>query len=184
MKLLIRTVVILLMASACGAGWAEAQVRDDAAGAPQVATQRCGTVAFSRCTPVGENKLAEIRGGYDVGGGLQVSFGITRATYVNGELVAQSQLSVRDLTARSAGPAATSATWSTTGPQAIQLGAGNSVRMDQLPLGAVVIQNSLNNQNIRNLTVIDASTNSLQLLRGINSLGALRDVLSLPSTAR
>lgn len=171
MKHLLPTGMLFLATCACTPCWADPPHRED-------------TTPFSRCTPVGEQVLAEVRGGYDLGGGLQVSFGITRATYVNGELMAQSQLSVRDLSGKAPDPAAPAATWSPTAQQAIQLGAGNSVRMDLLPPGALVIQNSLNNQNIRNLTVIDATTNSLQLLRGINALSSLRDVLTLPAAAR
>jgi hypothetical protein len=42
---------------------------------------------------------------------------------------------------------------------------------------ATVVQNSLNNQDIRTLTQINAGVNSLGILHAINTQGALRDAL-------
>ena len=46
-------------------------------------------------------------------------------------------------------------------------------------LGAgLVIQNTLNNQQIQVQTLIHASTNGLGMLRNINTLGTLRDAVT------
>lgn len=46
--------------------------------------------------PVSEDKLDEMRGGFDAGG-LQVSFGIERAVYVNGALVVATSINIPDI---------------------------------------------------------------------------------------
>lgn len=47
--------------------------------------------------PVSTERLAEVRGGFDLGNGLQVSFGIQRAVYVDGNLVTYINVSIPDI---------------------------------------------------------------------------------------
>ena len=106
-------------------------------------------------------QLDAIRGGVDMGGGLLGSFGISRATYINGQLVAHSEVTIPDIA-------------HVTVPQATQLaavlqtvvvrnGPGNFVDPASFAgsSAATVIQNTLNDQNIQNLTTIRASVNTL-----------------------
>ncbi len=53
--------------------------------------------AMAGWKPVGESRLEASRGGFDVGSGLQVSFGIERAVYVNGSLVVATSISIPDV---------------------------------------------------------------------------------------
>lgn len=52
----------------------------------------------------------------------------------------------------------------------IQSGTGNTLQSGSIPASAVgtVIQNSLNNQKIQNITVISATVNSMEILKGLN----------------
>ena len=43
--------------------------------------------------------------------------------------------------------------------------------------GGLVVQNTLDNQNIRTLTHVEVATDALGVLQGINSYGALTDAL-------
>ncbi len=47
--------------------------------------------------PVAQERLDELRGGFDVGAGLQVSFGIERAVFINGALVVSTSLNIPDV---------------------------------------------------------------------------------------
>ncbi|RUL69531.1 hypothetical protein [Dyella choica] len=47
--------------------------------------------------PVSTQQLAAVRGGFDIGEGLEVSFGIQRAVYVDGNLVTYINVSVPDI---------------------------------------------------------------------------------------
>ena len=65
------------------------------------------------------------------------------------------------------------------GMNLVQNGPGNSVQGGVSGLGAgLVIQNTLNNQQIQVQTLIHASTNGLGMLRNINTLGTLRDAVT------
>lgn len=47
--------------------------------------------------PVAQERLDDLRGGFDVGAGLQVSFGIERAVIINGALVVATSLTIPDV---------------------------------------------------------------------------------------
>ena len=48
-------------------------------------------------TAMSDNKLDRMRGGFSLPNGLQISFGIERAVYVNGNLVSTTSLNIVDL---------------------------------------------------------------------------------------
>ena len=62
----------------------------------------------------------------------------------------------------------------------IQSGTGNTVAPGTFSSGAIgtVIQNTLDGQKIQNVTVINASTNSLGLLKGMNMESSMRGAIS------
>ena len=90
-------------------GFAAASLSPDAAGAaaratPAVTLATAGTspTHAARSTmaswkPVAQERLDDLRGGFDVGAGLQVSFGIERAVYINGALVVATSLTIPDV---------------------------------------------------------------------------------------
>lgn len=120
-----------------------------------------------------EKSLDRVRGGF-VADGLNISFGIERAVYVNGALVTTTSLNVSDLGRITAGRATTS--FDTASLGLIQSGPGNSFApgaMSSASIGTVV-QNTLDGQKIQNLTVINATVNSLGFLKGLNLQSSLR----------
>ena len=132
-----------------------------------------GAFDLSGSVVASDQELSLLRGGFVTDDGLLVSFGIERATYVNGVLDTASNFSV----SRIAG---------VSGLQQSALSAGNAVKIIQigpagsnvfapgtaaaniLPGGFTVIQNSLNNQLVNNITTINASVTNLNLFRNMN----------------
>ncbi len=118
---------------------------------------------------VSEHRLEAVRGGFDFGHGLLASFGIERAVYINGHLAASSSAQVPDVGRMTPDQAAALA--ATTGTvEVIRNGAGNSVDASAFNqvTAATVIQNSLDNQDIRSLTTIHAAVNSQVAFRSLN----------------
>ena len=133
---------------------------------------------------VSDRTLDRLRGGFDVGGGLLVSFGITRAVYVNGDLVTQTSLNfgrVADLTPVQA----TQLAQQMAALNLVQVGPGNSVAPDVLANGTgTIIQNTLSNQHIVNQTVIDARSNAMGMIKNLNIQDTLSDALNRSATGR
>jgi len=120
-------------------------------------------------------QLDDLRGGFTTNEGLKVSFGIERATYINGNLVTTTSFNVADPSRpATAQPAAGGGERNTL--SLVQNGPGNSFQAGPLDGASVgtVIQNTLNDQKIQNVTVINATVNSLQLLRNLNLQSSLR----------
>lgn len=132
-------------------------------------------------TPVPDSALEDVRGGFDLGGGMVVSLGVERLVSINGSTVASSQFNIADLSRITASEAqlAREAV-----PQfaVVQNGAGNSAL---LPAGgaspamsALLIQNTINDQLIRSQTTINASVSSQALLTAMNFEGSMRAALA------
>ena len=132
---------------------------------------------------VSEDRLDSLRGGFDVGG-LLVSFGITRAVYLNGALITETTLNLGQLGALSPAQAAQLSA-QVAGVSLVKIGPGNTAALDGGAVAAgvagampgVVVQNTLNNQNINVQTMINATSNSLGILRGMNAARTLGDAL-------
>ncbi|MES3022091.1 MAG: hypothetical protein V4857_10970 [Pseudomonadota bacterium] len=123
--------------------------------------------------------LAQTRGGFTTGTGLQLSLGIERTVSVNGELVAHSNFAIAGVDAPGAGQLAqTRAALSSV--KLVQNGTGNiyQAALSAQTLGGIVIQNSLSDQQISSTTVINASANSASLLTALNFNGSLADALA------
>lgn len=129
-------------------------------------------------TAVNDDRLEETRGGFDAGSGLTVSFGIIRTVNINGDLVNRTSFELPDVTRITADQARlVSSAMADAG--IIQNGSGNTIDPNvaaHLDTGTI-IQNSLSNQNIQTLTVINAGVNSLSILKSINIQSALKDAL-------
>ena len=131
---------------------------------------------------VDEHALDEMRGGFEMPGGLKLSFGLERLVYINGELANATRLTVADLgklTGGSIDAAALPALGSTLA--VIQNGPNNTLVGNALSTSALatVIQNSLDNQQIRTVTTIDVTVNSMELLRAQRLGESMRDVVRL-----
>lgn len=118
-------------------------------------------------------ELERMRGGFLLPSGLLLSFGIERAVYVNGELIATTSINVPDIARMTTDQAQALAGLQDT--MLVQIGEGNTY----VPNGAggVVIQNTLNDQDIRALTTLNISTSTLGLFQDLNANAALQDAL-------
>lgn len=127
---------------------------------------------------VSDQHLEKMRGGYDIGNGLTVSFGIIRTVMINGDLVSKTSFNLPDVTKITSEQAAiASAALAKNG--IVQNGPGNYVDpvvQSQLATGTL-IQNSFSDQKIQTLTIINAGVNSLNLFKAINTQTLLKDAL-------
>lgn len=126
-----------------------------------------------------DHTLDQLRGGFDVGAGLVVSFGISRALFINGQLVTSTSFQVGDITKLTQAQAEALSQQLASQAQVVQNGPGNSVDAGAavVPL-AMYIQNTLNNQTIRNQTVIQATTSGLGLVKSMNLQATLNDSIN------
>jgi hypothetical protein len=130
-----------------------------------------GTIAAS------DQDLSAIRGGFVTNEGLLVSFGIERAIYVNGILDAASNFTIN----RTDGSG--SSNLQQTDPalsgintvKVVQIGPDGSnvfspdkIVGNVLPNGFTVIQNTLNNQFVKNTTTFNVSVTNSNLFRDMN----------------
>ena len=118
-----------------------------------------------------DQTLDKLRGGFDLGTGLMVSFGISRAVYVNGQLITSTTFRVGDLTSLTPQQAIVLSQQISTQTQAqvVKNGPGNTMELSiaSAPL-STFIQNTLNNQSIRNQTIIDMTSNGMGIAKGLN----------------
>ena len=123
-------------------------------------------------------RLDAVRGGFDTGSGLLVSFGIDRAVYVNGNLVTSTSLYIPNIGQMSAEQASALAAATST-LSVVQNGPGNTfdpAALAQTTAGTV-IQNSLNNQNIQTLTTLNTTVNTLNMFKSLNLQSTLQTAL-------
>jgi hypothetical protein len=156
---------------------------EDARGANEPAIQRSS--AIQRTQALGRQLVAldtesldQIRGGFEMeGSGLKFSIGIERAVYINGDLVATNVLNLKGLQSTTGGASVASALPAVaSGALVVQNGAtGNYVaaQVSQNP-AATVVQNSLNNQTIQAVTTVNASVNSMQVVRAMSIQNAIQ----------
>lgn len=128
--------------------------------------------------PLATTRLARMRGGFDLPSGLNLSFGIERVVYVNGALVATTSLNIPDIARMTTDQAETLATIGQ--PMVVQVGAGNTfdpASMINAGAAGLVIQNTLDGQDIRALTTINVSVDTLGMFQDLNSQAALQNAL-------
>ena len=135
---------------------------------------RCGA-----CVAVADATLDQVRGGYSDAQGLRATFGIERATYINGNLVASGSVNIQDLRNITTAQAETLRSV-LSGFNLVQNGPGNVAPAAGTVTAGTLIQNTLSDQTIVNRTVLSATTNSLQFLRAANAQTTLRDALTVP----
>ncbi|CAJ0814789.1 MULTISPECIES: hypothetical protein [Ralstonia] len=130
---------------------------------------------------VSEDQLDDMRGGFDIPStNLQISFGIDRAVYINGDLVASMTVNIPDVTRMTAAQAQQLANVVNT-VNVVQNGPNNVAPPDiaaGAAAAATVIQNSLNNQTLQAITTINAAVNSLPQFRQLSLGNALQSALA------
>lgn len=125
-----------------------------------------------------DNQLGVVRGGFDAGSGLVVSFGIERAVYVDGDLVTSTRLDIPDIGQTSVEQAAALAAAAST-VSIVRNGPGNTLDPAALAqsTAGTVVQNSLNDQHIQTLTTLNTTVNSLALFKALNLQDTLQTAL-------
>jgi hypothetical protein len=164
--MMLRTAVVILLAGIAPVCAGEASAFEDpaaAAEAPALEHRHLPasvSLAFADRPSVAPEVLASMRGGFtgSVGGELlEMSFGIERVVSVNGDIVGTTRFRLPSLRLDSVQSASL-----------LQSGSGNHVATDiarNIPLQ--VIQNTLDNQVLRQVTTIDASVRNLELFRAV-----------------
>ncbi|MGU7785186.1 hypothetical protein [Burkholderia sp. PU8-34] len=162
-----------IAAIACGgmASMGAAAMQDGSTAATvESVVQTSGAVALT------DARLDAMRGGFDLPGGLQVSFGVSRVAFVNGNLVATTNINIPDISQITAQQAQALAAANV--GALIQVGPGNAAQPGALPaLTGAVIQNTLDNQRIQALTTINTSVNTLSTFKNLNIMSTLNNAL-------
>jgi hypothetical protein len=163
------------MARATHTTWAVNTMR--AAIAALLCTAACAHAGTFEWVTTPDAKLATMRGGFAAAPGLLVSFGIVRSVEVDGQLVARTALQVPDLSSLTA-LQAQQLSQQVAQLGIVQAGRGNAASLPAdngaLPL---VIQNTMNDRQIRSLTEINAASNGMGLLKELNLSRTLADAL-------
>ncbi|MBE3024917.1 hypothetical protein [Janthinobacterium sp. GW458P] len=144
-----------------------------------VAAQNVGAApAAAGWTAVSEETLEQARGGFDVPGGLSLSFGIERLVSINGSVVSSVAFTIADVAHLSVEEASLART-AIASMNVVQNGVGNVFSPSPMAqtMAATVIQNSLNDQVLRTQTIVNGSVNSLQLLKLANFQDTLQNAL-------
>jgi hypothetical protein len=147
----------------------------------------CGTAAHAGTSvpdptdgwaAVDDQQLEQARGGFDIGNGLLVSLGVERLVSINGTVVSNTRFSIPDMTQLSAAEARMAS--DALAAVVVQIGGGNALApsVATQSLGAVLIQNSVNDQAIRSQTTINTTVSNLALLKAVNFETSLRDALN------
>ena len=124
--------------------------------------------------PVDPARLAQMRGGFQMPSGMMLSFGIERVVFLNGELTARIAVQIPDVARITPEQAQALADFNR--GMVVQIGEGNRFDPAQVA-GGLVIQNTLDDQDIRTLTRIEVGVVTLGAYQNLNSHGALTDAL-------
>nr|WP_298151098.1 hypothetical protein [uncultured Pseudoxanthomonas sp.] len=124
--------------------------------------------------PVDPARLAQMRGGFQMPSGMMLSFGIERVVFLNGELTARIAVQIPDVARITPEQAQALADFNR--GMVVQIGEGNRFDPAQVA-GGLVIQNTLDDQDIRTLTRIEVGTDTLGAYQNLNANGALTDAL-------
>jgi hypothetical protein len=127
---------------------------------------------------VADDVLGDMRGGLDVGEDMQIAFGLTRSGSVNGVEQFSSTFRIDDLATLASGAGLNPAQLAL-----LQQGVGNVLDPGALVSltgnFGTVIQNTLDNQSIATMTVIDVSLQNVSgILSGISASDAIGQSLS------
>ncbi|WP_299342554.1 hypothetical protein [uncultured Pseudoxanthomonas sp.] len=124
--------------------------------------------------PVDPGRLDRMRGGFQMPSGMMLSFGIERVVYLNGELTARIAVHVPDVARLTPEQAQALADFNR--GLVVQVGDGN--RFDPVgAAGGLVIQNTLDDQDIRTITRIDVGVDTLGAYQNLNAGDALNEAL-------
>ncbi len=123
--------------------------------------------------------LERLRGGFTSASGLQVSLGIERVVAINGQVQSRTSFHLADI-GRLDPAQATLTRAALSDVKLIQNGHANMAlaAFADATLGGTIVQNSLSDQHIESRTLINASVNSMGLLKAINFNGNVSDAIA------
>lgn len=133
---------------------------------------------FDPANAVDSATLDEARGGFITADGLVVTLGLERLVSINGNVVERTQMQLGDIGKLASGQGSISS--EALGQlRLIQNGDVHAVTPASANLlGGTLIQNTLNDQLIRNQTSINATVNTAGMLRALNFGTSLNNALS------
>ena len=125
--------------------------------------------------PVDPARLAQMRGGFQMPSGMMLSFGIERVVCLNGELTARIAVQIPDVARITPEQAQALADFNR--GMVVQIGEGNRFDPAQVA-GGLVIQNTLDDQDIRTLTRLEVGVDTPGAYQYLHPNGALTDALT------
>ena len=133
---------------------------------------------FTASNAVDEAALDDARGGFITPGGLVVTLGLERLVTINGNVVERTEMQLGDIGKLANGQGSISS--EALGQlRLIQNGDVRAVTPDASGLlGGTLIQNTLNDQLIKNQTSVNATVNTAGMLRALNFGTSLNNALS------
>jgi len=133
---------------------------------------------FDPANAVDSATLDEARGGFLTANGLVVTLGLERMVSINGNVVERTEMQLGDIGKLASGEASISS--EALGQlRLIQNGDVRDITADNAGLlGGTLIQNTLNDQLIKNQTSINATVNTAGMLRALNFGTSLNNALS------
>ena len=118
--------------------------------------------------------LEDMRGGFITDGGTALSFGIERAVFVNGEVVATTRVQIPDVGRMTTDQARELQRFNE--GVVVQVGGGNTFEPSGAP-GGIVIQNTRDGQDIRALTTVNVGVDTLQAFQDLNTQSTLHNAM-------
>lgn len=133
---------------------------------------------FHSANAVDSATLDDARGGFITPGGLVVTLGLERLVTINGNVVERTEMQLGDIGKLTSGQGSISS--EALGQlRLIQNGDVQAITPAGANLlGGTLIQNTLNDQLIKNQTAINATVNTAGMLRALNFGTSLNNVLS------
>ncbi|MDI9240028.1 hypothetical protein QLQ15_14030 [Lysobacter sp. LF1] len=123
--------------------------------------------------------LDDLRGGFMTEHGMTLSFGIERAVFVNGELAATTRVQIPDVARMTPDQARELARFND--GVVVQVGPNNHFEPAG-NLSGVLIQNSLDGQDIRALTTVNVGVDTLAAFQDLNTQSTLHNAILQAST--
>lgn len=130
----------------------------------------------SEWMPIDPARLERMRGGFQLPSGLSLSFGVERVVYVNGQLAAHAIVNIPDIARMTPEQARQLADFQR--GMSVQIGDGNHFDSSGIGAGALVIQNTLNDQDIRAATRLSIGVDTLDAFQNLNTFSALGEALT------
>ena len=118
--------------------------------------------------------LDDMRGGFMTGDGTALSFGIERAVFVNGELLATTRVQIPDVGRMSAAQAQELDRFNR--GMVVQVGGGNTFEQAG-NMNGVLVQNTLDGQDIPALTTVNVGVDTLGAFQDLNTQQALQNAM-------